>query len=84
MASDDDFFIIRRFQSLNANVILYMQDRISQIEDRLKEIHESNENENAPNNTERKNSSFRWDMKLEPERDRLLCELTGLLHHYSK
>jgi hypothetical protein len=81
MASDDDFFIIRRFQSLNANVILYMQDRISQIEERLKEIHENNENST---DEKRKNSSFRWDMQNEPERDRLMCELTGLLHHYSK
>lgn len=88
MASDDDFFIIRRFQSLNANVILYMQDRISQIEGRLKCIHEANENAPAPapgaEGGERRNNSFRWDMRFEPERDRLMCELTSLLHHYSE
>ncbi|KAF2705066.1 hypothetical protein K504DRAFT_506536 [Pleomassaria siparia CBS 279.74] len=82
MASDDDFFIIRRFQSLNANVILYMQDRIPQIEERLAEIHMNNEN--APDVEKRRNNSFRWDMKHEVERDKLLCELTSLLHHYNQ
>jgi hypothetical protein len=82
MASDDDFFVIRRFQSLNANVILYMQDRISQIEERLGQIHDNNAN--APDDRKRKNSSFRWDLKHEAERDKLFCELTGLLPHYSQ
>ncbi|KAF2465012.1 uncharacterized protein BDR25DRAFT_295794 [Lindgomyces ingoldianus] len=82
MASDDDFFIIRRFQNLNANVILYMQDRVTQIEERLREIHENNVN--APDGENRKNCSFRWDMRHEQERNRLMCELTGLLHHYNQ
>jgi hypothetical protein len=87
MASDDDFFIIRRFQSLNANVILYMQDRISQIESQLKSIHDTNATAPIPApgtaGGERRNNSFRWDMRFEPERDRLMCELTSLLHYYS-
>lgn len=32
MASDDDFFVIRRFSSLSARVILLMQNRIVQLE----------------------------------------------------
>jgi hypothetical protein len=80
MASSDDFFIIRRFQSSNALVILYMQYRIVGIEDRLNEIHERIEKEDF----ETRNSSFLWDERFEPERARLLVELTGLLHHYSE
>jgi len=80
MASDDDFFIIRRFQSLNANVILYMQDRIAQIEECLNIIHEKNANDPG----DRGNHSFRRDVHFEPDRARLMCELTNLLHHYSK
>lgn len=80
MASDDDFFIFRRYQSLNARTILYMEDRIGQIEDRLAQIHD----ENAHGDEKRRNNSFRWDMKFEPERDRLMCELTSLLHHYNQ
>lgn len=82
MASDDESFAFRRFQALNARAILYMQDRISQIENRLEQIHM--ENAYANPDTHRRNFSFRWDMHWEKERDRLTCELTGLLHHYSK
>jgi hypothetical protein len=81
MASSDDFFVIRRFQSLNAHVILYMQDRIAQIEERLQEIHEEYKQGHP---SEVNNGSFRWDLIHEPERDSLMCELTSLLHHYSK
>ncbi|KAF2019875.1 hypothetical protein BU24DRAFT_128329 [Aaosphaeria arxii CBS 175.79] len=80
MASDDDFFVIRRFQSLNAHVILYMQNRIVKIEERLEQIHANNENTEG----QRNNGSFSWDMKNEPERDRLMCELTTVLHHYNQ
>lgn len=80
MASDDDLFVFRRFQSLNARTILYMQDRIGQIETRLAQLHD----ENAHGDEKRKNNSFRWDMHHEPERDRLMCELTGLLNHYNQ
>ncbi|KAF2174983.1 hypothetical protein K469DRAFT_724656 [Zopfia rhizophila CBS 207.26] len=69
MASDDDFFIFRRFQNLNAG-----------IEARLEQIHK--DNANAPET--RRNDSFRWDSKKEEERHSLMCELTGLLHHYNK
>ncbi|KAF1999439.1 hypothetical protein P154DRAFT_437197 [Amniculicola lignicola CBS 123094] len=81
MASSDDFFVIRRFQSLNAHVILYMQYRIAQIEERLQEIHEECKKGNP---SEANNGSFRWDLICEPERDSLMCELTSLLHHYNQ
>lgn len=81
MASDDDCFIIRRFEKLNARVILYMQERISQIEQRLIQIHEGNAH---PSNEKRRNDSIRWDARNEQERDRLMRDLTGLLHHYNQ
>lgn len=35
MASDDDFFVLRRFGKLGARVALYMQDQISALEEDL-------------------------------------------------
>ena len=80
MASDDDCFVIRRFHGLNAHVILYLQDRIVEIEEKLDEIHKKNASDYKDT---RRNSSFRWDRKCEPERDRLMRELADLLHQYS-
>lgn len=79
MASDDDFFLFRRFQSLNAQTILWMQDRIAQIEERLEEIHK-----NVEHAEKLRNDSFRWDEKCMQERYKLMGELSGLLHHYSE
>jgi hypothetical protein len=81
MASEDDFFVFRRFGRLNAGVVLWMQDRITQIETRLDEIHEMIAN--SPDIENRRNDSFRWDAKYEQERDHLMTQLSGLLHHYS-
>lgn len=82
MASEDDFFIIRRFQNLNARTILWMQDRIVQIEDRIKEI--DKEVEDAEMSKQLRNNSLRWDKHNMPERHVLMGELSSLLHHYSE
>ena len=79
MASDDDFFVFRRFGSLNATTTMYLQYRISQLERRLEEIHDSNEHEK-----DGRNSSFKWDEANQPERVRIMNELSCLLLHYSK
>ena len=34
-SSDDDFFVVRRFQKLGARVILMMQDNIARLEEEL-------------------------------------------------
>lgn len=81
MASEDDFFIVRRFQTLNAHVILYQQDRIRRIEEHLREFHDEIA---ADSSDKRKNSSFGWDSTKMLERKNLLEELTGRLHHYSE
>lgn len=39
MASDDDLFIFRRFANVNAQIILWMQNRIAQKEARLETLH---------------------------------------------
>ncbi|KAF2728845.1 hypothetical protein EJ04DRAFT_590275 [Polyplosphaeria fusca] len=80
MASDDDFFVVRRFQSLNAHTLLYMQDRLVQYEDQLNTIHDNVEAKNEKHS----NGSFRRDLIHEPRRDQILCELSSLLHYYNQ
>jgi hypothetical protein len=79
MASDDDFCVFRRFESLNATTIVYLQYRISQLESRLEDIHHSNEQIK-----DRKNSSFQWDEQNQQDRFQIMNELSCLLLHYSK
>ena len=79
MASDDDFFVFRRFESLNATTIAYLQYRISQLERQLEDIHNANEQEEK-----RKNSSFKWDEQYQQDRFQIMNELSCLLLHYSK
>jgi hypothetical protein len=79
MASDDDFFLFRRFETLNAGTILYLQHRISELEKGLGAIHmRVQEEENGMN------SSFKWDKSEQPDRLQIMNELSCLLLHYSK
>jgi hypothetical protein len=85
MASDDDFFVFRRFESLNANTILWMQDHISRLEKELAEIHQMVEDSKP---TQRlRNDSFRWDATCMhgsmQRRDQIMAELSRQLLHYS-
>jgi len=79
MASDDDFFVFRRFESLNATTIAYLQYRISELERTLEEIHEANEQDEKG-----KNSSFKWDEKYQQDRFQIMNELSCLLLHYNQ
>lgn len=38
IASDDDFFIFRKFGNLSARVLLALQDELSELEGQLEEI----------------------------------------------
>lgn len=38
IASDNDFFVIRRFGTLNARIILALQDQLSQLEETLNKL----------------------------------------------
>lgn len=82
MASDNDFFVFRRFESLNANTILWMQYRISALERRLEEIHKEVEDSKISDNL--MNSSFKWDEEYAQERTRIMHELSGVLLQYSR
>jgi hypothetical protein len=59
-----------------------MQDRIVQIENRIKEI--DKEVEDAELSKQLQNNSLRWDKVNKPERHILMGELSSLLHHYSE
>lgn len=82
MASDDDFFVFRRFESLNANTILWMQDKISRLEEELQELHRNEED--AKSDEYGRNDSFRFDETYLPRRDQIMCELSRQLQHYSE
>jgi hypothetical protein len=82
MASDDDLFVFRRFASVNARIILWMQHQIVQKEDRLEELHKIVINGRSENHW--RNDSFGWDAINHSERDNLMRELSSLVLHYSK
>jgi hypothetical protein len=82
MASDDDFFVFRRFESLNANTLLWMQDKISRLEQELADIHKAVEN-SKPDQKWR-NDSFRWDEKYMLRREEIMVQLSRQLLQYSQ
>lgn len=38
MASDDDFFVVRRFSTASARTALYLQDRVAELEEELEKL----------------------------------------------
>ena len=80
MASDNDFFIIRKFDKLNARVILMMQDRISCLEEKLEKI-----DQECRTMVEGKgdNGTLRHD-SMDNGRQAILDELVYRLDKYSK
>lgn len=85
MASDDDFFIIRRFGITNARVILWMQNEIVKKERKLAELHKKMEERSETSlEGEGMNDSFDWDTQNLPERRVLMRDLSALLLDYSQ
>jgi hypothetical protein len=82
MASDDDLFIFRRFANVNAQVILWMQNKLAQKEARLETLHK--DIAHLPLDSGWRNDSFEWDAVNLTERDDLMRELSALVLHYSK
>jgi hypothetical protein len=82
MASDDDFFIFRRFENANARVLLWMQHQIEKKEARLRELHDIIEK--SPLDNGLRNDSFNWDTEYLKERDDLTQDLSDLLLKYSQ
>jgi hypothetical protein len=81
MASEDDFFIFRRFGDLNTRTILWMQDRIRQIEDDIRSQDELVAKSHPDDKL--RNDSFVWDEKYRQQRHARMRELSDLLHRYS-
>ena len=57
MASDEDFFVLRRFGTVGARVALYLQDRVVELEEKLYIIDKSCEELEPGLN----NGTFRYD-----------------------
>jgi hypothetical protein len=79
MASDDDLFVFRRFATVNARVILWMQHQIAEMEVRLEKMDERMRQEEKG-----RNDSFAWDTQWYMDRNNLMRELSATVLHYSK
>ncbi|KAI5460085.1 hypothetical protein BGZ63DRAFT_426034 [Mariannaea sp. PMI_226] len=78
ISSDDDFFILRRFATLNTRVALALQDEICVLEEELNDLDRycsSKETDDLNNGT------FRGDVK---ERKELVQIISKKLYHYNK
>mgnify|MGYP004501185465 CR=1 FL=1 len=78
LASDDDFLIFRRFGALNARLLLYLQDEIVVLEERLRDLEERHA---APGAADIHNGSFRQEAL--PERRALLDLISMKVREYS-
>ena len=79
VASDNDFFILRRFGALSAQVLLALQDELSCLERDLEVIEKRQREENAP---DVHNGSFRQE--TQHDRKKLLLDARPLLREYSR
>jgi len=77
LASDDDFFFLRRFGVLHARVLLALQDQITVLEDKLDAI---DQHAGRKDNVDRHNGSFRLD---DQDRLNLISEIHTKLKEYS-
>jgi hypothetical protein len=90
MASDNDFFLLRRFGELNSRVLLKMQFEIMKLEKALNSLDQEIMNDPDP---DKRNDSFAWDFFWDPtnncgksgfERKRILDQLQMQLKEYSE
>ncbi|KAH0545395.1 hypothetical protein FGG08_000536 [Glutinoglossum americanum] len=77
-ASDNDFFVIRRFGALNTRVILKWQDDIAKLEDELQSLDDDARRIDGPHLN---NGSFRHEPI--PRRSEILHESHRKLKEYS-
>ncbi|ETS78042.1 hypothetical protein PFICI_10104 [Pestalotiopsis fici W106-1] len=78
LSSDDDLFILRRFNALNTRIALVKQDKISELEQRLAEIDEQHRQRDAPDVN---NGTIRDDLE---ERRLLLNDISDEIYRYNK
>ena len=79
VASDNDFFVLRRFGALSARVLLGLQDQLSQVEEQLNSLEEGLRSIDGPNVH---NGSFRQE--TQDERAELIRLAQQILHEYSQ
>jgi hypothetical protein len=82
LASDDDFLIFRRFGTLNARVLLMLQDELTVAEEKLKALDEQYSLKDAPR---LHNGSFRVEQgeEKQQEQGKLLLEIKDKVSEYS-
>ncbi len=78
VASDNDFFVLRRFGALSARVLLGLQDQLSRVEEDLEALEKKARDVNAP---DVHNGSFRQETQR--DREALTCQAQRLLKEYS-
>ncbi len=77
IASDDDFFVLRRFDALNARVALMLQDEISELEEELDMADKGYSDRNAE---DLHNGTFRGEQE---DRSVIVQTLAKKLRRYS-
>lgn len=83
MASANDFFVLRRFDTLNARVLLRLQDQIAELGDNLEDIDRTCMR-TADDTIYSRVDSLRLDREIQPAREELLERLTTKLERYSQ
>ncbi|EEU45428.1 uncharacterized protein NECHADRAFT_80333 [Fusarium vanettenii 77-13-4] len=78
ISSDDDWFILRRFGTLNIRVALALQDEVSVLEEKLKKLDATYSQRGAP---DRHNGRLRGDVE---ERRALIELLSDKLYKYTQ
>ena len=79
VSSDEDFFVLRRFGTLSARVLLHLQDQLAQLEEKLEATEQQLRQKNAP---DVHNGSFRQDTRV--QRKEIISEAQHVLREYSK
>lgn len=79
VASDNDFFVLRRFGALSARVLLALQDELSRLEEQLEALEMRVREKDAP---DIHNGSFRQE--TQDDRQALVREAQRLLREYSQ
>ena len=78
LSSEDDFFILRKFDELNIRIALTLQDEISVLEEKLKKIDDESSQTDGPDIN---NGSLRKDI---PARRHLIRTIAVKLKQYSQ
>ena len=78
VASDNDFFVLRRFSALSARVLLGLQDQLSRLEENLNVLDNRAREKTAP---DVHNGSFRHE--TQEDREDIICQAQRLLREYS-